>query len=157
MWPVQRDIFQSTTISPVVRIQGSTLQSYKCCNVLAWKWCPLVLYKIWFLYFTERCLAGTYHDSTINRCLNCTQNSYQDEDGQTICKNCPGSINKFIPFTGSRSKSDCVCKCYNQNFVSNHFFSFILFCFFLSLYYKSTCFVVHVQHLLNAVQQDWNI
>uniref|UniRef100_A0A8W8JQE5 EGF-like domain-containing protein n=3 Tax=Magallana gigas TaxID=29159 RepID=A0A8W8JQE5_MAGGI len=68
----------------------------------------------------EKCLAGTYHDSTSNQCLNCTHNSYQEEDGQSTCINCPESINKYTLFTGSRSKSDCVSECKkNPNYCKN--------------------------------------
>nr|XP_034312620.1 uncharacterized protein LOC105346442 isoform X2 [Crassostrea gigas] len=56
----------------------------------------------------EICPAGSYHHSTSNQCMNCSQNTYQDQAGKTSCKSCPGSINKYIPSTGSRSKSDCV-------------------------------------------------
>lgn len=56
----------------------------------------------------EICPAGSYHHSTSNQCMNCSQNTYQDQAGKTSCKSYPGSINKYIPSTGSRSKSDCV-------------------------------------------------
>lgn len=110
------------------------------------------------------CQPGTYHDGRSNRCMKCSQNTYQDQAGQTSCKNCPGTLNKYIPSTGSRSKNDCVCECYNQSLVSNHFLFLCLFFDFFSFlvisphglwYMCNICFMLYNSTKIGIMIEFW--
>lgn len=58
------------------------------------------------LFFCADCPQGTH--SSPGKCILCNVGTYQDEAGQTTCKQCPmGTTTKFV---GSQSQLDCIVK-----------------------------------------------
>ncbi|XP_061175629.1 proprotein convertase subtilisin/kexin type 5-like [Saccostrea echinata] len=67
-----------------------------------------------------KCATGSYHDTNMGTCKNCSRNFYQDQDGEISCKACPGSVKKFTLSEGSNSQSQCVSECStNPNYCKN--------------------------------------
>ena len=68
-----------------------------------------IFYFIKFiLHAPVECDPGSFFNSTRNTCQFCPLSQYQDESGQTYCKNCPnGKITKIL---GTTSKAGCISK-----------------------------------------------
>ncbi|XP_013912349.1 PREDICTED: sushi, von Willebrand factor type A, EGF and pentraxin domain-containing protein 1-like [Thamnophis sirtalis] len=55
------------------------------------------------------CPLGTYYSLEHHACESCWIGSYQDEEGQLECKNCPS--NTYTEYLHSRSMSECKAQC----------------------------------------------
>lgn len=55
--------------------------------------------------FSELCRPGTYSPDKFETCSTCRHGFFQDEYGQTTCKQCPDGTTTVS--TNSSSKSDC--------------------------------------------------
>ncbi|XP_039199397.1 sushi, von Willebrand factor type A, EGF and pentraxin domain-containing protein 1-like [Crotalus tigris] len=55
------------------------------------------------------CPLGTYYSLEHHACESCWIGSYQDEEGQLECKNCPS--NTYTEYLHSRSVSECKAQC----------------------------------------------
>ena len=59
-------------------------------------------------FILEQCSPGTYSPNTVETCSVCPVGYYQDEYGQTTCKQCPTGTTTAS--TNSTSASDCKSK-----------------------------------------------
>ena len=55
------------------------------------------------IYSTADCPCGTHSSSGI--CIQCSKGTYQDESGQTACKQCP--VGRTTKYFGSQTQLDC--------------------------------------------------
>ncbi|GFO02092.1 neurogenic locus notch homolog protein 1, partial [Plakobranchus ocellatus] len=55
------------------------------------------------------CKAGTFRNASMNECMDCPLNTYQDEDLKDECKSCPDD--KLTKTEGSKSLDDCEFVC----------------------------------------------
>ena len=68
------------------------------------------------------CDPGNYRDVDQNRCISCSVNTYQNQSGQTSCKQC---VNSITLGPGSDSVEDCVRMYYPiSSVIRQGFFSF---------------------------------
>ncbi|PIK45008.1 hypothetical protein BSL78_18143 [Apostichopus japonicus] len=54
-------------------------------------YCSAGFMPSWKTMKCSACVAGTYHNQTLEDCIACPLGSYQDEAGQESCKPCPNS------------------------------------------------------------------
>lgn len=59
------------------------------------------------IYFVADCLPGTYRST--GGCQNCPEGTYQDQNSQESCKNCPLDRNT-TETTGATSENFCISK-----------------------------------------------
>lgn len=57
----------------------------------------------WKNISTADCPYGTHSSS--GKCIQCSKGTYQDESGQTACKQCP--VGRTTKYFGSQTQLDC--------------------------------------------------
>eukprot|EP00795_Rhopilema_esculentum_P012584 gene12584-3284_t len=60
-------------------------------------------------YYCSNCPAGTYHNATLQTCVECPMNTYQNEQGRSSCEMCPKFSNTAV--TGARNINHCIAQC----------------------------------------------
>ncbi|XP_031559986.1 uncharacterized protein LOC116296157 isoform X2 [Actinia tenebrosa] len=63
------------------------------------------------IFLNQKCVAcpvGTYHNTTLDRCIDCNKGWYQETEGQESCSACPVGMSTV----GSKAKNKTDCKAY---------------------------------------------